>query len=92
MGDGIGQFNEAPLVEEKHESSMRLPSFSTVNPRRVDPAGAPCSARARAPHLLHPSLNESRAPVRQGLPRPLPVSTHQHARADRAHTLNHTCS
>ena len=26
MGDGIGQFNEAPLIEEKHESSMRLPS------------------------------------------------------------------
>ena len=24
MGDGIGQFNEAPLIEEKHESSMRL--------------------------------------------------------------------
>ena len=26
MGDGIGQLNEAPLIEEKHESSMRLPS------------------------------------------------------------------
>ena len=26
MGDGIGQFDEAPLIEEKHESSMRLPS------------------------------------------------------------------
>ena len=26
MGDGIGQFNEAPLIAEKHESSMRLPS------------------------------------------------------------------
>ena len=23
---GIGQLNEAPLIEEKHESSMRLPS------------------------------------------------------------------
>ena len=26
MGDGIGQLDEAPLIEEKHESSMRLPS------------------------------------------------------------------
>ena len=26
MGDEIGQLNEAPLIEEKHESSMRLPS------------------------------------------------------------------
>ena len=26
MGDGIGQLDEAPLIEEKHEPSMRLPS------------------------------------------------------------------
>ena len=26
MGDEIGQLSEAPLIEEKHESSMRLPS------------------------------------------------------------------
>ena len=26
MGDEIGQLNEAPLIEEKQESSMRLPS------------------------------------------------------------------
>ena len=26
MGDEIGHLNEAPLIEEKHESSMWLPS------------------------------------------------------------------
>ena len=31
MGDGIGQFNEAPLIEEKHEPSMRLPSPPTAS-------------------------------------------------------------
>ena len=31
MGDGIGQFNEAPLIEEKHESSMRLPSLPAAS-------------------------------------------------------------
>ena len=32
MGDGIGQFNEAPLIEEKHESSMRLLSPPAASP------------------------------------------------------------
>ena len=31
MGDGIGQFDEAPLIEEKHESSMRLPSLPVAS-------------------------------------------------------------
>ena len=31
MGDGIGQLNEAPLIEEKHESSMRLPSLPVAS-------------------------------------------------------------
>ena len=31
MGDGIGQLDEAPLIEEKHESSMRLPSPPTAS-------------------------------------------------------------
>ena len=32
MGDGIGQLDEAPLIEEKHESSMRLPSPPAASP------------------------------------------------------------
>ena len=45
MGDGIGQLDEAPLIEEKHESSMRLPSL----PARVlgEPGAAGGQARVR---------------------------------------------
>ena len=46
-GDGIGQFDEAPLIEEKHESSMRLYTLLDVleRPDVKQPASSRLPAR-----------------------------------------------
>ena len=72
MGDEIGQLSEAPLIEEKHESSMRLPS---------PPAASSASQvllAARAPGVSRWSSNSELIESPQPGSGEAPTTTAQH--------------